>query len=135
MNTCKDCLCYRACNWHIDEETDMTVEECSTGFMPKDQYVKLPAYIGQSIWRVAAERIYDPEARQWLVTKYNLAGGKVSMIQQKADKSWKIRISGPYGNVVDYTEEEFNKHIYLTEASAKEVIDKHNAELVKKEVD
>ena len=26
--TCKDCLSYDACQYHIDEETDMTVAEC-----------------------------------------------------------------------------------------------------------
>lgn len=25
---CKDCLYYPKCEWHIDEETEMTVNEC-----------------------------------------------------------------------------------------------------------
>ena len=26
--TCKDCIHYYICNYHIDEETSMTIEEC-----------------------------------------------------------------------------------------------------------
>ena len=28
MAKCKDCIHYKVCQYHIDEETDMTVEEC-----------------------------------------------------------------------------------------------------------
>ena len=29
MITCKDCIHYDVCNFHIDEETELTVLECS----------------------------------------------------------------------------------------------------------
>lgn len=36
MKTCKDCIHYDCCHYHITEETSMTIEECSTGFLGKD---------------------------------------------------------------------------------------------------
>lgn len=41
MPTCKDCLHYNVCQYHIDEETKMTVAECSYGFKNKSDYVKV----------------------------------------------------------------------------------------------
>lgn len=113
MLTCKDCLCYDACDYHIDEETTMTINECSTGFKNKHQYVKLPAYIGQQVWRAGAWWHYSG------TVKSEVKEGKVSMIQQKADGSWKIRVSAA-SSVSDYTIEEFNQRVFLTEEAAEE---------------
>lgn len=112
MPTCKDCLCYDVCQYHITEETAMTVNECSTEFKHKDQYVKLPAYIGQKVWVPTAyvvghsKEIYS-----------GVREGKVSGLQQKADKSWKVRIT-VNSSVSDYTADEYGKSIFLTEAEA-----------------
>ena len=113
METCKDCICYEACHYHIDEETTMTVKECSTGFKHKDQYVKLPAYIGMEVWCIFYWSDRDPE----------IAKGKVSGLQQKADGSWKIRVSHR-GYVSDYTIEEF-EDMFPTEEAAKEYVINH----------
>lgn len=43
---------------------------------------------------------------------------KVSMLQQKADKSWKIRLTPPMLGVFDITLERFNKHCFSTEEEA-----------------
>lgn len=109
MPTCKDCLCYDVCQYHIDEETNMTVNECSHEFMHKDQYVKLPVYVGQDIWEVS-QSYYS---KQVTVTR-----GKVSMIQQKVDKSWKFRVSCT-GSVYDCALDRIGDTIFLDEASAK----------------
>jgi hypothetical protein len=108
MSTCKDCLCYEACGYHIDEETNMTVNECGTGFKHKDQYVKLPVYVGQDIWEVY-QSAYN---KQVTVTK-----GKVAMIQQKVDKSWKFRVSRTC-SVYDCTLSAIGNYIFLDEESA-----------------
>lgn len=108
--TCKDCLCYKACNFHIDEETCMTVNECSTGFMSKDQYIQLPAYIGQQVWVVNAWRGswgYSVEVKE----------GKVSMLQQKVDKSWKFRVSHS-GYVSDFTPDDFGTRVFENKPDA-----------------
>ena len=41
MSTCKDCLHYEVCQYHITEETDMTVNECSHGFKNRAEYVEV----------------------------------------------------------------------------------------------
>ena len=115
---CTNCLCYKACHFHIDEETSMTVNECSAGFMPKDQYVKLPAYVGQPVWHIRTLQKYIHEERKWETFGYELEEGKVSMLQQKADKSWKIRVT-INSSVGDYTIEDFDKYLFTNEAEAK----------------
>ena len=40
MATCKDCICYDACQYHITEETDMTVAECDK-FKNKADFVEV----------------------------------------------------------------------------------------------
>lgn len=39
--TCKDCVHYNVCGYHIDEETFMTTEECSH-FKNKIDFVEIP---------------------------------------------------------------------------------------------
>lgn len=107
MDTCKDCLCYKACNYHIDEETTFTVNECGHGFLDKKQYIKLPAYVGQQVWLVYT----------WFDGRVEIKEGKVSMLQQKVDKTWKIRISCN-GSVSDYTVEDFGNYVFLTREAA-----------------
>lgn len=108
MKTCKDCLCYEACGYHITEETDMTVNECATGFKSKEEYLKLPVYVGQPVWRVRQNSFNG------LVC---ITEGKVAMLQQKADKSWKFRFSAS-GSLGDYTFDEIGKHIFLSREAA-----------------
>lgn len=115
MNTCKDCLCYAACNYHIDEETSMTVNECSTGFMSRNEYVKLPVYIGQPIWSLKSK--YQWVDEDFKLFGYELENGKVSMIQQKADKSWKFRVTIA-GSVSDYTLSDVGNNIFFSAAEA-----------------
>ena len=38
--TCRDCIHYDICNYHIDEETAMTIEECGK-FKNKADYVEV----------------------------------------------------------------------------------------------
>ena len=113
MNTCKDCLCYNACQFHIDEETSMTVNECGHGFKHKDQYVKLPAYVGQKVWLV----------QTYWGNKVEVHEGKVSMLQQKADKSWKFRVSDR-GSVIDCTLDDIGSYAFFTLEEAEEEAEK-----------
>ena len=101
--TCKDCIHYDVCGFHIDEETSMTVNECGYGFKHKDRYTILPVYIGQTVWTINKWHYFK---------KVTLHEGRVSMLQQKADKSWKVRISGSYGGDGDYTLDDFNFTVF-----------------------
>lgn len=111
MNTCKDCIHYEVCQYHIDEETAMTVNECPHGFLHKDQLVKLPAYVGQSVWVVRTT--YKYEDNQFKETGAEVREGKVSMLQQKADKSWKIRVT-ENRSVSDYKAEDFGVTLFTS---------------------
>lgn len=42
MKTCKDCFHYVVCQYHITEETDMTVNECFH-FKDKAKIVEIPS--------------------------------------------------------------------------------------------
>lgn len=100
---CINCIHYDVCQYHIDEETTMTVNECPTGFKHKDEYIHLPVYVGKPVWRVF----------YWHYTnEVEIREGKVSMLQQKADKSWKFRVSDN-GSVSDYTLDEIGSGIFL----------------------
>ena len=110
MATCKDCIHYDICQYHIDEETTMTVNECSHGFKHKDQYLNLPVYVGQTVWRVCQYRFGD--------FKVEIQEGRVSMLQQKADKSWKFRFSRNSSVVGDFTFEELGLRIFTTKEAA-----------------
>lgn len=54
MSICKDCLHYEVCQYHITEETDMTVNECSHGFKNKADYVEVVFCKDCKYW----ERLY-----------------------------------------------------------------------------
>ena len=58
-----------------------------------------------------------------------MQSGKVSMLQQKADKSWKIRVTINH-SVGDYTIDEFNKYLFTTEVVAIEECNRKMKEYV-----
>lgn len=39
--TCKECIHYEVCQYHITEETNMTVAECSHTFINKADFVEV----------------------------------------------------------------------------------------------
>ena len=121
MTTCKDCIHYNVCEYHIDEETKMTVEECTHGFKHKDQFVMLPAYVGQELFIVHTLYDFDYEARTFITRGYKIEEGKVSMLQQKVNKTWKVRIT-TNGSVCDYELCDFGVHVFSTKQAAKDRI-------------
>jgi hypothetical protein len=100
---CKNCLHYDVCHYHIDEETDMTVNECPHEFKHKDQYVKLPVYIGQPVWT-----LYRRYGGKW-----ELQEGKVSMVTLKSDKTWKFRVS-ENSSVIDRSLKDIGDPVFLS---------------------
>jgi hypothetical protein len=123
---CKNCIHYDVCGYHIDEETTMTVNECPHEFKHKEQYIKLPAYIGQSIFVLNSKHRYIDS--KFTLVDWEVQEGKVSMIQQKADKSWKFRAT-INSSVGDYTLDEVGKYIFFSEAEAIVERDKRLKEL------
>lgn len=112
MTTCIDCLYYERCDVVFDGLLSNRDNKPCVQFENKIYYAKLPAYIGQKVWVPHAYWMSLSKTANSAVRE-----GKVSGLQQKADKSWKIRIS-VNGCVSDYTEEEFNKLVFLSELEA-----------------
>ena len=76
-----------------------------------------PCYIGQEIWHIS----YHFDGR------IELKKGKVSMLQQKADKSWKIRIT-VRSLVWDFTPNEIGKRYFLTKEEAEKALERSKEE-------
>ena len=60
MKTCKDCVHYDVCQYHIDEEIKMTVNECPHGFKDKLQYIYPPCKIGDILYITPYVRLSRP---------------------------------------------------------------------------
>jgi hypothetical protein len=113
--TCKDCVHYEVCKEQdamlgentIDEIVG--VESVCEFFKPKSRFVELPCEVGQKVWFV--------NSTNWQQTEWEVAEGKVSMIQQKADKSWKVRISHN-SSVWDITLDNIGKEYFLSHEKA-----------------
>lgn len=124
---CFNCIHYDVCSYHIDEETtELTVNECPHGFKHRDQYVKLPTYIGQPVFILSSK--YGRVDDKFIIIDWEVREGKVSMIQQKADKSWKFRAT-VNSSVCDYTLDEVGKYIFFSEVEANMLRDERVKEL------
>ena len=71
---CKDCIHYNVCQYHIDEETNMTVNECPD-FKDKDLYVKLPVPLGTVVYRLYWDYTDDEyiSKRVWFIDPVRFA--------------------------------------------------------------
>ena len=67
----------------------------------------MPLAIGQSVWKLCS----------WYRSPAEIVESRVSMIQQKADKTWKIRISNRYGTE-DFKADAVGTYIFLTKEEA-----------------
>ena len=79
-----------------------------------------PAYVGQTIYRIKGKWGYednDTLHENYKILNWYTVEGKVSMIQQKADKSWKIRMSEG-GSVSDHTLSDIGKYIFFSKEEA-----------------
>ena len=70
-----------------------------------------PCYIGQEIWHITKH--YDG--------RIEIGKGKVSMLQQKADKSWKIRIT-VRSSVWDFTPNEIGVRYFFSKEEAEQAL-------------
>jgi hypothetical protein len=109
MRSCLDCIHYERCDAIFDGVLSNRDNKPCDWFDAKAQYVKLPAYIGQRVWLLYVHYYKEIYSK--------VEEGKVSMLQQKVDGTWKIRISRN-GSVSDYTVEDFGKNVFLTEEAA-----------------
>ena len=111
INECARDLCFYSdkCECRCSERN------CETSWLAENLlragWIKLPIYIGKPVW--VAKAYYNNLSKQihtWLDE------GKVSMLQQKADKSWKFRVTTKY--VSDYTLDDIGIYIFFTKEEA-----------------
>jgi hypothetical protein len=85
-----------------------------------DKTTAAPAYVGQTIYRIKGKWGYednDTLHENYKILSWYTVEGKVSMIQQKADKSWKIRMSEG-GSVSDHTISQIGDLIFFDKEDA-----------------
>ena len=103
--SCGDCECGR--NFQIGDVADHLLENG----------VIVPlAYIGQTAYYLFRGYFNN-----------EIIEGKISMLQQKADKSWKIRLSYR-GRLSDFTVEDFDKNVFFTYEAAEKALKEANDE-------
>ena len=67
--TCKDCLHYKVCQYHIDEETTMTTYECDD-FADSSEWVNLPCKVGDTVHIIGEYRgLYEAKVRVFFVNE------------------------------------------------------------------
>lgn len=83
----------------------------------------LPAMVGQSLWVIRDNKRWDFESKTWVITSHEVHEVKVSMIQQKVDGTWKVRISTG-GSVYDEPAADLNEFngYYFTKAAAERAV-------------
>ena len=74
-----------------------------------------PCNVGDVVWFI--------EPTDWLQTKWRCDCGKVSMIQQKSDKTWKFRISKGR-SVADYAAERIGKTVFFSKEEAEKAVER-----------
>ena len=121
---CEDCVhrevCYllRDFNTYNIEPEGWDGKKCKQ-YIYKDKYTKLPCTIGQPVWKLCT----------WHGSPAEILDGRVSMIQQKADRSWKVRISTKYGTD-DLKAEDLGKWVFLTKEAAEEALANKSTEFI-----
>lgn len=134
IECCAEFLCGE-CPYKKYESTQYLLK-CNTALMRDiNELLKntalLPAYVGQTIYRIKGKWGYeDSDVLHENYKKLNwyTVEGKVSMIQQKADKSWKIRMSES-GSVSDHTLSDIGKYIFFSKEEADKKAEEKTNEL------
>ncbi len=117
--TCKNCIHIEPCKeWAAivnKENLAFAFNEACNHFKSTDN--EIPFTIGQRIWKLCT----------WHAASAEILESRVSMIQQKADKSWKVRISNRYGTE-DFKAGDVGTYIFLTKEAAELALIKVNDE-------
>lgn len=95
-----------------DEDTDDYIEWLADELLANGIIVPL-CTVGQTVWLIKSLNLQH--------TEWGVKEGKVSMIQQKADKTWKFRVTKNH-SVADYTVNEIDKTVFLTREEAEKAL-------------
>ncbi|MEE0896784.1 MAG: hypothetical protein U0L88_04045 [Acutalibacteraceae bacterium] len=83
--------------------------EATQMYKEKDRYIKLPCKVGDKVW----------DLHQRYNGTFTIREGKISMITQKADKSWHLRIT-VNSSVWGFTPNEIGTRYFLTKEEAEQ---------------
>ena len=112
MATCKDCLHYEVCQFHNDEETKMTVNECMH-FKDKSKFVELPCKVGDTVYICTCFGMwYAPheiDKCEMKVTRIILANNSIVFEAMKDKYNADTFIQRQIGKTVFLTREEAEK--------------------------
>ena len=117
--TCKSCIHLEPCKqWaqavHGENLAFALNEACE---LFKNKTNEVPFTIGQPMWKLCT----------WFNGQAEILDSRVSMIQQKADRSWKVRISNRYGTD-DFKAGDVGTYIFLTRDAAEEALKAFSAQ-------
>lgn len=111
MPTCKDCIHYDVCHYHIDEETTMTVNECGH-FKDRTRFVELPCKVGDTVYEIQPDKtIY-----KWYVYGFTKYDGQSWAVKAKNNKNkWKY-----VDRTFDFSK--FGKTVFLSRKEAEQAL-------------
>lgn len=106
-NWVKDALDKKKINLCVSKSLNETIADA----LLADGWIRPPVKVGDVVWHLMTHYDGQKEIRK----------GKVSMLQQKADKSWKIRIT-VNSSVWDFTPNEIGTLYFLTREEAEKAL-------------
>lgn len=99
------------------EGIGMELVEKQADLLLDNGVIVLPVWIGQKIWGVTPAN--------WKQTEWKIWEGKVSMLQQKVDKSWKVRITVS-SSVWDCSLDDIGTKYFLSLEEAERELERRN---------
>ena len=112
MATCKDCVHYDVCEFHLDEKTTMTVNECMH-FKDASKFVELPCKVSDTVYICTCFGMwYAPheiDKCEMKVTRIILANNSIVFEAMKDKYNADTFIQRQIGKTVFLTREEAEK--------------------------
>lgn len=109
--TCKNCLHYEACNYHICEETDMTVAECKQ-FTARSEWVHLPCKVGDTLYEITSGNT---------ISEYEVTAIRIELFNVFID--WKLTQGFVDRYISDMPVGEIGKTVFLTHEEAEKALE------------
>ena len=100
-------------NHHTDDFKEPNPIDELADYLLANGVIVPPCKVEQTVWLI--------KSLNWQRTEWGIKEGKISMIQQKADKSWKFRVTENH-SVKDYTVDSIGKTVFLTKEEAEQAL-------------
>ena len=103
----------KAKNEYTNDVTDHSETEYIVECLINDGWMRPPCKVGDKVWLIKSLNLQR--------TEWGIKEGNISMIQQKADKSWKFRVTENH-SVQDYTVDSIGKTVFLSREEAEKAL-------------